>query len=110
MSFLAFIFLLILVVVVILPMIIVQRVLHGWRRFRNGGVDPQEQAYRRAYYNNSPPHHEPQQRKKVFDKSDGEYVEFEEISVTKTATSSENGDIYYEREEQVTDAEWTEIK
>lgn len=97
--------------VVVAPMIIVHRVQRAWLRFKNGGQHGQQQSYRSTNYNNSPPHRQKSQRKKVFDKTDGEYVEFEEITVTNTSrTTNSNDDIYYEREEQVTDAEWVEIK
>lgn len=50
-------------------------------------------------------------RKKVFAKTDGEYVEFEEIAcdVSDRYTSTTDGTTYI-REEQISDAEWTEIK
>ncbi len=51
------------------------------------------------------------QRKKVFSKSDGEYVDFEEIScdVADRYASATDGATYI-REDQISDAEWTEIK
>ena len=53
-------------------------------------------------------------KKKVFSKTDGEYVEFEEISCDtasrRTETSAADGSTTFVREEQVSDAEWTEIK
>lgn len=55
---------------------------------------------------------EPKRKKKVFDRNDGEYVEFEEIiEETTTFRASASGEeVRYETEEQVSDAEWIEIK
>lgn len=57
-------------------------------------------------------------KRKVFDRSDGEYVEYEEISLTveeaaireerERNASSSHGDA--RADEQVSDAEWTDIK
>jgi len=52
-------------------------------------------------------------RKKIFSRNDGEYVDFEEIiegkSATGSSTTSSGKEIHYEIEDQVSDAEWTEI-
>lgn len=48
-------------------------------------------------------------RKKVFSKTDGEYVDFEEIVCDVESTDPQPDTEFY-REEQVSDAEWTEIK
>lgn len=53
----------------------------------------------------------PARKKKVFDKHDGEYVEFVEIEETRTE-SDENRtrkETTYIEEEQVSDAEWQDI-
>lgn len=47
-----------------------------------------------------------QKRKKVFDRSDGEYVDFEELPGEPEPSQQ----VVYTVEEQVSDAEWTEIK
>lgn len=54
----------------------------------------------------------PAVKKKVFDKHDGEYVEFVEIEETRTS-ADENGkrkETTYIKEEQVSDAEWQDIE
>ncbi|MDE7396139.1 MAG: DUF4834 family protein [Muribaculum sp.] len=56
---------------------------------------------RRAASQNAP------KRKKVFERGYGEYVEFEEIKEVRVDSS---GEVKYTREEQVSDAEWVEIK
>lgn len=59
----------------------------------------QQQAYARP------------QRKKIFRRDEGEYVDYEEITVTSRTTASDTGDtVSYEVEQQVVDAEWEEIK
>lgn len=108
MSILAFILFLLFLAVFIVPMALYAKA----RRWMNG--------VRQQYYDTrqgSAGHqlnnqHNPQQhrrKKKIFSRNEGEYVEFEEIQVTRsTSTSSE--EVHYEREEQVSDAEWTEIR
>lgn len=52
-------------------------------------------------------------KKKIFSRNDGEYVDFEEIieeKSTASSTASSGDEIRYEIEDQVSDAEWTEIK
>lgn len=51
------------------------------------------------------------QKKKVFDKTDGEYVEFTDIIETETDTDKKTGrtTVSYKEEEQITDAEWHDI-
>ncbi len=46
-------------------------------------------------------------RKKVFERGYGEYVEFEDINEVRVDST---GEVKYTREEQVSDAEWVEIK
>lgn len=48
-------------------------------------------------------------REKIIKPDEGEYVEFEEITST-TQTFSDGGKKYTYTEEQVTDAEWEDIK
>lgn len=71
-------------------------------------------AYSEAYRQYSRKGEEPQQpaHKKVFTKDMGEYVAFEEITVESTTEvhSNTDGDVSYTTEEQITDAEWVEIK
>lgn len=49
-------------------------------------------------------------KKKIFSRNDGEYVDFEEIIEEKSTAASSGDEIRYEIEDQVSDAEWTEIK
>ena len=52
-------------------------------------------------------------KKKIFSRNDGEYVDFEEIieekSTAGSSTASSREEVRYEIEDQVSDAEWTEI-
>ncbi|MCM1020659.1 MAG: DUF4834 family protein [Muribaculum sp.] len=49
-------------------------------------------------------------KKKIFDKSDGEYVDFVEIKQTESSdTKSGSAEVKYKKEEQITDAEWHDI-
>lgn len=81
---------------------------HQARRFFNQayyGRTADDTSSSRRSQGQEPARH---RKKKVFDRNDGEYVEFEEIKVSRD-TSIEPGPDYV-GEEQVTDAEWTEIK
>lgn len=49
----------------------------------------------------------PRRRRKKIDPDIGEYIEFEEISTFTTYTYTEKN---YETEEQISDAEWEEIR
>ncbi len=108
MSFLVFLFF-ILLLLLVFPAILLQKAVGWWRRFT--GHDIQSEASR--YYSGNArqryeePSHFSRRRKKVFDRSEGEYVEFEEILENRVEPS---GSVTYETEEQVSDAEWTEIK
>ncbi|MDE6190813.1 MAG: DUF4834 family protein [Muribaculum sp.] len=107
MSFFAFL-LFILLLLLILPALLLQKLAGWWRR-----ATGQEQNPRYSYYNRSRDYdrQQPKQRarkKKIFNKNEGEYVDFEEIATTTTESQSTN--VSYETEEQVSDAEWTEIK
>ncbi len=91
--------------VVAVPISMIQRVWRNWRNFRDYGRS-------RSYSYGNPhsrhyPHSQPERKKKIFDKSEGEYVEFEEIASSGTERRTH---VSYETEEQVSDAEWTEIK
>ncbi|MCM1331519.1 MAG: DUF4834 family protein [Bacteroides sp.] len=109
----AFLFFLILIFIV-LPLALLSRLFGGlfsfFRRtstgssfFRNGGSADSSSA----------PEPKPK-KKKVFSRNCGEYVEFEEIieekSAAGTSASSTGKEVKYEVEEQVSDAEWTEIE
>lgn len=110
MSFFAFL-LFILLLLLILPAVLLQKAIGWWRRFTGQGQSP-----RYSYYNRGRDYHEPnrrqqqqpQRKKKIFNKNEGEYVDFEEITVTRSETG--DGNVSYETEEQISDAEWTEIK
>ncbi len=53
----------------------------------------------------------PPQKKKVFSRSEGEYVEFVEIQETEIDAEQrkKNINVTYKKEEQITDAEWQDI-
>lgn len=96
----------------ILPAIILQRITAWWRRVtgqdarpRYSYTDTGGNPYRRQGRDSAP---QPAPKKKIFNKNEGEYVDFEEITVTASGSATEQ--IHYETEEQVSDAEWTEIK
>lgn len=106
MSILGFILFLLFLAVFIVPTMLYAKA-HRWMR----GVQQQyydarqsSTGHQRNNQHNNQPH---RRKKKIFSRNEGEYVEFEEIQVTRTATSEE---VHYEREEQVSDAEWTEIR
>ncbi|WP_289856908.1 DUF4834 family protein [uncultured Muribaculum sp.] len=52
-----------------------------------------------------------QPKKKVFDKTDGEYVEFTDIEETEISSDEKTRqtNVSYKKEEQITDAEWHDI-
>lgn len=83
------------------------------RKFKKQYRDFTGGANQSANQNNAQ-HNQPyhSQRKKVFDNSDGEYVDFEEIKVEesndKTNQNSPNADNY--SESQISDATFEEIK
>lgn len=108
MSFLAIIFLLFIVLVVVLPLSMIQRVWRNWRNMRDMYNYARRQQY--PYGDNAygqQNHRQQRRKKKIFDSNEGEYVDFEEIQVTRTDTGT---GVVYDSEEQVSDAEWTEIK
>ncbi len=104
----AFIFF-ILLIFIVLPIAVLSRLFGGIFRFfrRPSDSDPFFRSGRQHGYASSDIK---KKKKKVFDRNDGEYVEFEEIVEDIHTTSSEKKEIHYETEEQVSDAEWTEIK
>lgn len=113
MSFFAFLFF-ILLLLLLLPAFLLQKVIGWWRRVTGQGPAPGYSYYDRGQYREGQRHRQHQQqqhprKKKIFSKNEGEYVDFEEITVN-TSYTGENGNVKYETEEQVSDAEWTEIK
>lgn len=102
---------------IVWPIVRVFYYLYNARKFAR----QQQEAFRKAYSRateGSGSNYEPDSRqnqsrkKKVFSKTDGEYVDFEEISCETTTIGTETSatsDTYI-REDQVSDAEWTEIK
>lgn len=112
MSFFAFLIFLLLLLL-ILPAIVLQRIAGWWRRMTGGDTAPRYSYYHSGGSRTAPRDggHKKPHRKKIFSKNEGEYVDFEEITVTRTtASESGPGHVTYETEEQVSDAEWTEIK
>lgn len=83
------------------------------RRSRDAFRDAYSRTYGRNYggdYSNGGGAPAQPRKKKVFSKTDGEYVEFEEIECELTEEYSSTSSDTYVREEQVSDAEWTEVK
>lgn len=85
----------------------------AFREFQEQMQQQQQQAQERQ---NTPPGSQgnaPQQKKK-FDRNQGEYVEWEEIKTTaSTADNSANThekEVRIEKEPQISDAEWEEIR
>ena len=108
MSFFAFLFF-ILLLLLLLPAVLLQKLTGWWRRVSRQDPAPRYSYYdRQRAYNEAHNRPQPQRKKKIFSKNEGEYVDFEEITVSTRDTSS--GNVHYETEEQVSDAEWTEIK
>lgn len=57
------------------------------------------------------PEPRPEPRRKRFSRSDGEYIDFEELAVdADTERARQYRTVEYVRQEQVSDAEWEEIK
>ncbi len=71
-------------------------------QFNNINREAQRQAGQHRQQRQSAP-----RPRKVYTKDDGEYVDFEEVSVT---AAEERSEVHYIPESQVSDAEWEEIK
>ncbi len=106
------IFILILLAFLIWPVVKMLFYLFNAHRFVKRQQESFRKAYSQAYGNaerqNPDSGRRRSPRKKVFSKSDGEYVEFEEIACERADSSESTAN--YVREEQVSDAEWTELK
>lgn len=105
MSFLLFI-------ILVLVLVLLQPILKIWlqiRRVRNAYRDmarEQQQAYERNTHTRKG-----KGKSKIFSRNEGEYVEFTEIEVTETTEPpTPAGDTSVPYEEQISDAEWEEIK
>lgn len=79
-----------------------------------GGFDgrPNDDRQRQAHHSGSP---QPEEHKKKIDKDVGEYVKFEEISVSEstfaaTDSSESSSTERVEVEQQIVDVEWEDIK
>lgn len=84
---------------------------HQARRFFNQAyygrtADDTSSSSSRRSQGQDPARH--RKKKKVFGRNDGEYVEFEEIKVSRDTSIEPGPDCV--GEEQVTDAEWTDVK
>lgn len=105
-------------ILVIWPIVKVLYYLFSARKFAR----QQQEAFRKAYsrsadgsdsdhYGGGDNQRHRGRKRKIFSKADGEYVDFEEISSDTTIgeeASATSGT--YTREDQVSDAEWTDIK
>ncbi len=113
MNFLLFLLLIILFMVVVLPLTVFHRIYRAFTGRRNG-ADAFAGGFYRGRGDNRQRKEEPQPKvkKKVFSRNEGEYVEFEEITVEVSgeARDSAGNSVKYEIEEQISDAEWVEIK
>lgn len=84
---------------------------NAFRQFEEQ-VRQQQEAYNRS---NRQEYSEdvPKTKKKKIDSSQGEYVEWEEVKVsehTLETCSNAQSEVKIEKEQQITDAEWEEIK
>ncbi|MCM1077050.1 MAG: DUF4834 family protein [Bacteroides sp.] len=62
-------------------------------------------------YNEPPRYRSNGRRRKIFSRDEGEYVDFEDIEVTREYRSTSSRDTSYTpREPQVSDADWEEIR
>lgn len=80
------------------------------QRFKNQARDMFNRATGRSNGNSSNHNNTQSQRpRKKIDPDIGEYVEFEEIEVT-AKTRTDNGDVSYRTESQITDVEWEDVR
>ena len=111
MSFLLFLLLIVLFMVVVLPLTVLHRIYRAFRGGRNSGNAFAGMGYRggNRQREEAP---QPKVKKKVFARNEGEYVDFEEISIEVSGETrdSAGNSVKYEIEEQISDAEWVEIK
>lgn len=78
-----------------------------YEQMYNTDPQPKQQSKRRPGWSG------PAQRRKKIDPSVGEYVKFQEIAVTDSTSQSDTAgshDTTYTVEQQITDAEWEDIK
>lgn len=111
----AFFLFLIILIFVVFPIALLSKLFGGiFRFFRRPGDSGGFFSGDRFHSNGSraSARGEKPRKKKIFDRSEGEYVEFEEIIEERTTfrASASGEEIRYETEEQVSDAEWIEIK
>lgn len=106
MSFFLLLIIILIVFVVALPITIIRHIINLFSGRRDGSGN---QNFYNPFRSAHSAHEEPEpapKRKKVFDSSDGEYVDFEELPGEPEPPQN----ITYKVEEQVSDAEWVEIK
>ncbi|MCH5345585.1 MAG: DUF4834 family protein [Muribaculaceae bacterium] len=76
--------------------------------FRSMGIDPDDARNQRRQQQQQPP--KPPRKKKI-DSTVGEYIDYEEITVSSTQTQTSTGEtVSYEVQQQITDVEWEEVK
>lgn len=109
--------LLFLIGVIVWPMIKLATTVHSYQKnvrnaFRSMNDEAERQRNRNYAENRRGGWTRPQTKKKKITNDMGEYVEWEEVSVTEsteTTTSSNESAKTYTREEQVTDVKWEDI-
>lgn len=107
MSFFGFL-LLVLLFIILKPLIrVIWTVWKAMRQVKNMNADASRQQSHR------PGNNRPRRKKKIFQRDEGEYVDFEEIEVTETRSTDTAGNRRYTgsrpADSRVTDAEWEDI-
>lgn len=102
--------LLLLILVIYFIIVPIVKALLMVQRLKNQARDMFNRATGRSTDNSSNYNNPQSQRpRKKIDPGVGEYVEFEEIEVT-ARTQTDNGNVSYRTESQITDVEWEEVR
>lgn len=115
-TFLLLLFIIFIVVPAVRILYTVYKVRSGYRKAFRSAQEQARQAHQRREAENRPSGwSRPRSRKrKVVDKNEGEYVEWEEIAETEVSASSESGRrstrVSSYVSERISDAEWEDMK
>lgn len=109
MGFLGFILFILIIVFVVLPVMLLSRLFGGLSGLFRRQQDDNSFFYHSRNTGREGKETTRKRRRKIFDRTDGEYVEFEEI-IEERDINVDGGSRRCETEEQVSDAEWTEVK